>query len=91
LKEISLLRQVLNKINIIEKNKLDLDEKKEIENDRNIIWLNENKTINLIYPKIKENFKQACEKCGHKNNVLIFNSFQSILEYSVDKLYKFLI
>jgi len=36
LKEISLLRQVLNKINIIEKNKLDLDEKKEIENDRNI-------------------------------------------------------
>ena len=35
-KEISLLRQVLNKINIIEKNKLDLDEKKEIENDRNI-------------------------------------------------------
>ncbi len=36
LKEISLLRQVLNKIHIIEKNKLDLDEKKEIENDRNI-------------------------------------------------------
>ena len=36
LEEISLLRQVLNKINIIEKNKLDLDEKKEIENDRNI-------------------------------------------------------
>ena len=79
LDKLSLLRPVLNKINIIEKNKHDFDEKKE-ENDSNY-QINENKTKNLIYPKVKENFKPACEKCGHRNNVLIFNSCQNIKEY----------
>ena len=79
LDKLSLLRPVLNKINIIEKNKHDFDEKKE-ENDSNY-QINENKTKNLIFPKVKENFKPACEKCGHRNNVLIFNSCQNIKEY----------
>ena len=79
LDKLSLLRPVLNKINIIEKSKHDFDEKKE-ENDSNY-QINENKTKNLIYPKVKENFKPACEKCGHRNNVLIFNSCQNIKEY----------
>ena len=79
LRDISLIKPVLNKINVIDKNKIELDEKKE-ENDSNI-QLNENKNKNFISPKIKENNKKACEKCGERNNVLIFNSCQGILEY----------
>ena len=79
LRDISLIKPVLNKINVIDKNKIELDEKKE-ENDSSI-QLNENKNINFISPKVKEKNKKACEKCGKRNNVLIFNSCQGILEY----------
>ena len=75
IREISLIRPVSYKINVIEKNN-----EKIKENDINI-QLNENKTTNLICPKFKDNHKQGCEKCGQRNNVLIFNSCQSILEY----------
>ena len=54
LRDISLIKPVLNKINVLDKNKIELDEKNE---------------------------ENACEKCGKRNNVLIFNSCQGILEY----------
>ena len=80
LRQISSIGPALNKINDIEKNKIYLLNEKKEENDNNI-QINENKNTNLISTKIKENKRQACEKCGKRNNVLIFNSCKDILDY----------
>ena len=80
LRQISSIGPALNKINDIEKNKIYLLNEKKEENDNNI-QINENKNTNSISKKIKENKRQACEKCGKRNNVLIFNSCKDILDY----------
>ena len=67
----------------IEKKDINLDENKE-EKDNNI-GSNNNEITNSFNTNMERVENKVCEKCGERNNVIIFKSSRSILEYLTDK------